>query len=520
MTSAPPPALPSQVSPPDVALSRSPAHAIVGVEVVALPVLPGAEPTLGPGAAELGDDLGLDLLALAEASRATGKTGEITTIPIALGAPRNPDLRQVLLVGVGEQAPTDLRRAGAAVARATHGRAAVATTIAALDPDAGIEAFVTGAMLGSFGFDWRSGAPAHVPVKQVVLAAVTDETADRAALERAVVLGGAGWRARQLATVPSNLKNPAWLAEQAQALASEVGLTCKVWDETELAAGGFGGIIGVGQGSATPPRLIRLDYTPAKSARGPRPGRKVPTIVLVGKGITFDSGGISIKPGQAMASMKRDMTGGGVVLATMGALAAIGCPVRVVGLIPAAENAVSGSSMRPGDVLRHYGGRTTEVTNTDAEGRLVMADAIAYAAAELDPAVIVDIATLTGAVKVALGQELGGIFANDESLAESLMAAGASAGEPFWRFPLVAAYEEKNASTVADGNNAGGGPGAITAALFLQHFAARVPWAHLDIASVGDVPEDRHEWTEGPSGFGARALLTWLGSADPLAGVS
>ena len=500
------------------------AHAIVGAEVVALPVSPGDESvglTLGPGAAELGDGLGLDLLGLAESAGATGKAGEVTTVPVPLGGPENGDLRLVLLVGVGQQTPTDLRRAGAGVARATFGRSAVATTIATLDAETGIEAFVTGAMLASFGFDWRSGEPEHVPVKQIVLAGIGADTeaADRAALERAVALGGAGWRARMLATVPSNLKNPAWLAEQAEALAAEAGLTCRVWDEHELADGGFGGIIGVGQASDTPPRLIRLDYTPSKAALAGRSSRKVPTVVLVGKGITFDSGGISIKPAQAMASMKRDMTGGAVVLATMAALAAVGCPVKVVGLVPAAENAVSGSSMRPGDVLRHYGGRTSEVTNTDAEGRLVMADAIAYAAAELDPAVIVDVATLTGAVKVALGQEIGGLFANDDALAEALLAAGAGAGEPFWRFPLFAAYEEKIASKVADADNAGGGPGAITAALFLQHFTAGVPWAHLDIASVGDAPEDRHEWTQGPTGFGVRALLTWLGSDEPLAGV-
>ncbi|WP_323791898.1 leucyl aminopeptidase family protein [Nocardioides sp.] len=518
------PALPSQVSPPDVALSRFAAHAIVGAEVVALPVSPADESvgvTLGPGAAELGDVLGLDLLGLAEAANATGTTGEVTSLPVPLGGPENGDLRLVLLVGVGSQTPTDLRRAGAAVARATRGRGAVATTIATLDAAAGIEAFVTGAMLASFSFDWRSGQPEHAPVKQIVLAGVGADTEDddRAALERAVALGGAGWRARMLSTVPSNLKNPAWLAEQAEQIAGEAGLTFRVWDERELADGGFGGIIGVGQGSETPPRLIRLDYTPSKAALAGTALRKAPTVVLVGKGITFDSGGLSIKPAQAMASMKRDMTGGAVVLATMAALEAVGCPVKVIGLVPAAENAVSGSSMRPGDVLRHYGGRTSEITNTDAEGRLVMADAIAYAAAELDPAVIVDVATLTGAVKVALGQEIGGLFANDDALAEALLAAGAGAGEPFWRLPLFAAYEDKIASTVADADNAGGGPGAITAALFLQHFAADVPWAHLDIASVGDAPEDRDEWTQGPTGFGVRALLTWLGGHDPLAGV-
>jgi leucyl aminopeptidase len=220
-----------------------------------------------------------------------------------------------------------------------------------------------------------------------------------------------------------------------------------------------------------------------------------------------------------MVAMKRDMTGGAVVLATMAALAAVGCPVKVVGLVPAAENAVSGSAIRPGDVLRHYGGRTSEVTNTDAEGRLVLADALAYAVAELEPAAIVDIATLTGGIKVALGQQVGGLFATDDALAASLLGSGETAGEPFWRFPLFAAYEDKLASKVADADNAPSGPQAIMAALFLQHFVGGVPWAHLDIASVGDAPEDDHEWTAGPTGFGARALLTWLGSADPLAGV-
>ena len=526
MTQAGRPVLPSQVSPPDFALSQHLAHTFVGADVVAVPVLPGDDDAsgdgalasgiiLGPGAAELGDDLGLDLLAIAEAAEATGKTGEIVTVPVPLGGPDNADLRLVLLVGVGAQTATDLRRAGAAVARACRDRTAVVTTIAALDPDAGIEAFVTGAMLGSFGFSWRSKPPAHVPVRRVVLAglAVSGESVDRAALDRAIALGGAGWRARMLATVPSNLKNPAWLAEQAEELATAADLTYRVWDEKQLAKEGFGGILAVGQGSDSPPRMIRLDYTPAGATR------RTPTVVLVGKGITFDSGGISIKPAQGMVSMKRDMTGGAVVMATMAALGAVGCPVKVVGLVAAAENSVSGSAMRPGDVIRHYGGRTTEVTNTDAEGRLVMADALAYAVAELEPAAVVDVATLTGAVKVALGQQVGGLFADDDALGAALLAAGERAGEPFWRLPLFAGYQDKLASKVADADNGAGGPGAITAALFLQHFTGSVPWAHLDIASVGDAPADSFEWTEGPTGFGARALLTWLGTDDPLAGI-
>jgi leucyl aminopeptidase len=242
-------------------------------------------------------------------------------------------------------------------------------------------------------------------------------------------------------------------------------------------------------------------------------------VVLVGKGITFDTGGYSIKPGDAMMNMKRDMTGAGVVLAVMGALAAVDCPIRVTGLMACAENAVSGKAIRPGDVLRHYGGRTTEVTNTDAEGRLVMADALAYAVAELEPHALVDIATLTGAMKISLGQRTGGFFASDDTLADLMETAGRAAGEPLWRMPLHADYSERLESRVADADNTGGHPGAILAALFLEHFTGGLPWAHLDIASVGDSPVDAFEWTQGATGFGARALLHWLELRDPLAGV-
>ncbi len=511
-----PPALPVQVEPPHFSVSGLLPHAITGAEVVALPVLPGtgedASPLLGPGADALEELLGTDLLGVLEIERATGKPGEVAQLPTPQGVPGNPQLRLVLLAGVGDQRPTDFRRAGAAVARAAHNRASVATSIPALDPAAGLEAFVVGATLGSFAFHWRSAAPEDRPVARVVLAEL-DTSDDREVLRRAVVLAGAGWRARMLATVPSNLKTPAWLAEQAQRLADEHGLKCRVWDEDKLAAEGFGGILGVGRASAHPPRLIRLDYTPAKSRRS------TPTVVLVGKGITFDSGGLTIKPGQSMVNMKRDMTGGAVVMATMAALADVGCPVRVIGLVAAAENAISGSATRPGDVLRHYGGRTSEVTNTDAEGRLVLADAMAYAVDKLEPDVLVDVATLTGGMKVALGQQVGGIFANHDALAAALIAAGETAGEPLWRFPLYAGYEDNLASKIADADNGPKGPPAIVAALFLQHFAGEGPWAHLDIASVGDVPEESHEWTTGPSGFGARALLDWLGSDHPLEGI-
>jgi len=525
-------ALPSQVSPPQIALSQAPPSGVVGAEVVAVPVLASDDPAagspagstagsptgggvvLGPGAAELLDEIHVDLFELLEHHEATGKPGEVIehTVLDAHGL-SNDGLRSVLLVGVGAGTSTDLRRAGAALARRTKDRDTVATSVAALADDEGLRAFVDGLVLGSFGFHRRSQGPQETPVRRVVLAGIAQPDRREKALARALAVAGAGWTARTLALVPSNEKDPAWLADRARDVATAAGLQLKVWDERDLARDGFGGILGVGQGSVRPPRLIRLDYTPRRA------GRRTPHLVLVGKGITFDTGGLSIKPAEAMMTMKRDMTGGGVVIAVMGALADIGCPIRVTGLVPAAENSVGGNSIRPGDVLRHYGGRTSEVTNTDAEGRLVLADAMAYAVSELGPDALVDVATLTGAIKLALGQRTGGLFANSDALAELLTAAGAAAGEPLWRMPLAADYEERLESEVADADNAAGGPGAITAALFLQHFAGDVPWAHLDLASVGDSPVDSFEWTTGPTGFGARALLRWLEQPTPLAGV-
>ncbi len=523
--------LPAQVSPPQFALSALLPHEVGGVDVWAFPVLDGAEgpdagkvTLLGLGADEAADALGVDLLETLDVLTSTldgspTDAGRVTVIPGIVGISADGPGR-VLLVGVGDQSPRDFRRAGAALARATTGLDAVATTIGAVTDDAGLEAFVVGAMLGSFGFHWRSTGPRRMPVARVVLAGLDDAPDRDVCLRRALAIGGAGWRSRVLATVPSNVKNPQWLAGQALQIADEGGLACKVWDEKDLVKDAMGGLLAVGRASVSPPRLIRLDYVPRAGTRGVRKsGHKAPRVVLVGKGITFDSGGLSIKPGQAMVNMKRDMSGGAVVMSVLGALSAVGCPVRVTGLIAAAENMVGGDALRPGDVITHYGGRTSEVTNTDAEGRLVLADGLAYAVAELKPDVVVDVATLTGAVRVALGTTLGGLFANNDALAETLVRTAGEAGEPVWRLPLVADYENKFASRVADADNAGGAPGAITAALFLQHFVGQVPWAHLDLASVGDCVNDSFEWSEGPTGWGARALLAWLGSDGPLAGV-
>ncbi|KQY56278.1 leucyl aminopeptidase [Nocardioides sp. Root140] len=506
------PRLPDQVQPPTFTLSDT-ALDQDQPSIIALPVLAGSDddgPTLGPGAAEFLDTHDVDLFGVLDHHRATGRAGEVVLHPL-LGESRHT---AVALVGVGAGGAADLRAAGAALARQVKDRELVATTITTVADDEGLRAFVVGLTLGSFEFHWRKDGAKAQPVRRVVLAGSVER---QPVLDKAVAVASAGWRARFLASVPSNAKNPAWLADQAREIADEAGLKITVWDEKQLADDEFGGILAVGAASATPPRLIRLDYTPSRSARR---GAKTGHVALIGKGITFDTGGLSIKPGEAMVNMKRDMTGGAVVLATMAALAALECPVKVTALVPAAENAIGGAAYRPGDVIRHYGGRTTEVTNTDAEGRLVMADALAYAAAKVKPDVLVDIATLTGAMKVALGLRTGGYFANDEALADLVAEAGADAGERLWRLPLAEEYEEKISSKVADGDNGAGNPGAITAALFLQHFTGGLPWVHLDVASVGDAPTDDNEWTVGPTGFGARTLLTWLEQDNPLEGIT
>jgi leucyl aminopeptidase len=448
------------------------------------------------------DGLGVDAFALLARSDSSGRGGDIVRHEILTDSGRDR-VEAVVLVGLGKETSTDFRRAGAAVTRSVRGRAEVATSVAARADDDGLAAFAEGAVLGGFRFSRKSErSTRRSPV--ITLADVPARRARvvTAALERA----HASWRSRAFALTPSNEKGPPRLEEWAREAAEAGGLAVDVWDERRLARDGFGGILAVGRGSAYPSRFVRLDYAPSPRSRG------LETVVLVGKGVTFDTGGISIKPGPAMMNMKRDMTGAAVVIATMGALRGLGVRARVIGLIPSAENAFGAASMRPGDVVTHYGGRTSEVQNTDAEGRLLLADAMAYATEQIQPDVLIDVATLTGAMRVALGTTVGGMFSNDDALAKALADAGNVAGEPLWRLPLSEDYEELIVSDVADANNAAGTPGAVTAALFLQHFAGDARWAHLDIASVGDSDKDAYEYTKGATGFGARLLLRWLAS--------
>lgn len=462
----------------------------------------GGDLALGPGAAELVEHLDTDLLALLEQARATADAGAVTSLPL-------PG-HLVHAVGVGAAGPDDLRRAGAALARATRDVDAVATAVHLVAGDDGLTAFVAGAVLASFGYTLRTDqTQTSSPVGRIVLAGGADE----AVVRRAEAIARAGWESRRLATVPANVKSPAWLADEAVTMAEASGVATRVWEADQLEKEGFGGIVAVGRASATPPRLVQLEHRPAKR-------RKAPHVVLVGKGVTFDTGGLSIKPGEGMKNMKRDMTGAGVVAAVMAALNDVDAPVRVTGLLAIAENAIGGDALRPGDVITHWGGRTTEVTNTDAEGRLVLADALQYAATTMRPDLLVDVATLTGAMRVALGVHTGGYFATSDALARRVDEASRASGERMWRMPLSEEYESLLHSPIADAENAPGKAGAITAALFLRHFTGGLPWVHLDVASVGDAQADHVEWTKGPTGFGARLLLHWLGSAEPLEGVS
>jgi leucyl aminopeptidase len=442
--------------------------------------------------AELLPITGPELLAYHEAK---GEPGEIVAAPVRLG----DRIGEVLLYGTGDGSAAALRRAGATLARRCKGRA----TLAVATPAGDHSALTEGLLLGAYTF--RVGTPPKKPaVGSIVLIG-----GDEAAVARGTAIARATALARDLANTPSVDKSPAWLADRAKQLAAEAGLTLRVRDENALRDEGFGGLIAVGSGSVRPPRLIELSYEPENPSRH---------VVLVGKGITFDSGGLSLKPNDNMKTMKTDMAGGGVVMAVMSALRGLGVRARVTGLVAAAENMPSGSAMRPGDVITHFGGKTSEVLNTDAEGRLVLADALAYADARLDPDVLVDLATLTGAARVALGLRHAALYATDDDLAKGLSQAGDASGEAVWRMPLVDDYRQAIESQVADvsnieqkansGERLGGG--SIMAALFLREFIGERRWAHLDIAGPGRSTSDDAEISKGATGFGARVLLHWL----------
>ena len=305
---------------------------------------------------------------------------------------------------------------------------------------------------------------------------------------------------------PSNFKSPEFLAQTARDIAAEKGLKVTVWDEQKIREERMGALYAVGMGSDNPPRFIVLEYAP-EGTQNDAP------VCLVGKGITFDTGGYSIKPAASMEDMKDDMAGAAIVLGALSVLGDLKINRRVMGIIASAENMVAGNAQRPGDIVTARDGTTIEVLNTDAEGRLVLADALTWAS-EQKPAVIVDFATLTGAIGIALGQEGAGLFSNDDALAAQLSQSGDETGELIWRFPLWEGYDDYMKGTVSDLKNIGPArrAGSIAAAIFLRHFVGDdVPWAHLDVAAVSLVSSEKHLTQRGATGFGVRLILDYLG---------
>ncbi|WP_129339392.1 leucyl aminopeptidase [Cellulomonas endophytica] len=478
---------------------KDPARLAVDALVVAVAAAPaeGGTPQV-LGAPWLPADVRTSVTRDAAALGVTGAVDEVRRIPA-------PGLvaKVLVLTGVGPDAtpsPERLRRAAGAATRELAGTEAVGLALPATTTDE-VAAVAEGALLGAYAFrTYRSAAPAPVERLELVTP-LAREAAARAAVARAEVVAAAVHGTRDLVNTAPNDLYPAAVAEAARAAVKAAGLrTLKVsvLDEKALASGGYGGLTAVGQGSARPPRLVTVSHTP------PKP---VASVALVGKGITFDSGGISLKPPAGMDAMKSDMAGAAAVLHTVLAAARLGLPVAVTGYLCLAENMPSGSAQRPSDVITILGGTTVEVLNTDAEGRLVLADGL-VAAVETKPDVVLDVATLTGAQVVALGPRVSAVMGTD-AVRDEVVAAATGAGEDFWPMPLPPELKDGLKSKVADlANVADRAGGMLTAGLFLQGFVGSTPWAHLDIAGPAFNEKGAYGYTPvGGTGVAVRTLL-------------
>ncbi len=434
--------------------------------------------------------------------------------------------KRVLMVGLGKREDDidvrreQLRTAGGIIAK-KGGELKAAEVLVVLPrqfilSSAEISQCVTeGLLLGNYRFD-KYKTPDEEGKKKVsqVGGFILHEgglssSAVRRGMNRGRNAAAAAITARDMANEPGNGWAPADFADAAKKVAKKNSLKCKVIEKSVMKKLGMGGILGVNQGSVLPPKLVVVEYKTSK---------KYPTILLVGKGLTFDSGGISLKPASGMEDMKYDMCGGAAVLATMQAIAAEKpAAVNVIALIPATENLPASTALKPGDIITHYGGLTSEIINTDAEGRLILADALAYGIATYKPDAVVDLATLTGAVIVGLGHHRTGLLANNDQLADQLFEAGAIAGEPMWRLPLGAEYRKQIDSKIADIKNTGGkSAGTITAACYLESFVGDTPWAHMDIAGTAWDFTEKTYIPKGPSGTGVRTLLAFVKNWKPL----
>ncbi|OJF15672.1 peptidase M17 [Couchioplanes caeruleus subsp. caeruleus] len=440
-----------------------------------------------------GDD---EIAELHRGSDERGRAGAVLVLPRPLRTPA-----KVVIVGVGAGDEAGWRSAGAAAVRAVPAGEPLHVVLPAGVSPTAVRGLAEGLWLAAYRF--REAVDGARSAGVTLQTDSPDTYAE--SLETARVTAAATWLARDLTNMPPSVKNPAWFADQLVAeAASRPGLEVTVREPDRLRAEGFGGLLAVGGGSASPPRLLEIAWRPEGATRH---------VVLVGKGITFDTGGISIKPREGMKLMKKDMGGAAaVVAATLGA-ADLGLPVRITALAPLAENAISGSAYRPGDVITQWDGTTTETTNSDAEGRLVLADVLAYAVAKLHPDVVIDLATLTGANAVALGKRTAALYSRDDSLAADLEAAGQAAGERMWRLPLPAEYTDYLRSDIADRHSSPSqGAGSVVAALFLSEFLGdRVDhWAHLDMSAPAWSDANDADLTKGATGWGTRTLLRYL----------
>ena len=463
----------------------------------ALAVLVAEEAPLAGLAAAADEACGGALTRAFAAAKFTGKKGA-TCLVLAPGA----GLSRVVAVGLGKPealTPFAAEEAGGAAASALAREAEAALAADGLEAAQAASAAL-GAVLRSYRFDrYRTREKAEdkpALATLAVLAAAPDAAA--AAWEPLEAVAKGVVLTRDLVSEPANVLSPAVMAERCLAL-RELGVEVEVFGPKEMTALGFGMLMGVALGSATEPRMAVMRWN------GGAPDAK--PLAFVGKGVTFDTGGISIKSAGGMEDMKWDMAGAGAVVGAMAAIAGRRAPVNVVGLVGLVENMLSEKAQRPGDVVRSYSGQTVEVINTDAEGRLVLGDVLWYCQERFKPAFMVDLATLTGAIIVSLGHEHAGLFANDEALADKLLAAGTATGEKLWRMPLGEAYDKTLRSEIADMKNIGGRPGgAISAACFIQRFVNGVPWAHLDIAGTAWSSKDTATAPKGATAFGVRLL--------------
>jgi leucyl aminopeptidase len=430
-----------------------------------------------------------------------GKCDEIAT----LHQPQGIRAKRLVAVGGGKRESSDLRRAVATAARALKqkGVKTMAWWLNGGDPEAAVE----GAILGNFETDQHKTANQGKSLDAFHVVAATNGAELDQAFERGRILGEAQNFSRELANEPANRLTPMILADRARAMAAEAGLEYEVLDQDRMRQLGMGSLLGVAQGSAEPPALIIVRYKPAGTPKS------ADHLGLIGKGVTFDTGGVSIKPADGMEKMKYDMSGGAAVLGAMKAIAQLKPSIPVTAFVPAVENMVGSRAQRPGDIVKSLNGKTIEVLNTDAEGRMILIDAITYAK-RLGITHMVDAATLTGAIVIALGHVNIGAFTNNEAMLGKVMAAAKSEGEKMWHMPLDEEYKELLKSAFADLGNIGGRyGGAISAAWFLKEFAEDTPWVHLDIAGTAWLDDPKPYMAKGPSGVCVRTFtrlaLNW-----------